>query len=419
MKKFKNNFWFTLVELIVVMIIISVISTIVFFSYKDYFKETRDAVRLNWLTIAEDILWIYRWENWYFPTPEWPTTTETDGSGVVWTVWRFWVSATQNIKAAYDLPVDPKTKEKYIYKLSLDGDIYKIIAETELSGDVIATNQKEEFDPNAPTSPTIIIDWPYLNPTSNHTFRYVTKTWPDINCNLPDLQILDSSWALLQTWAWCNSTLKNWVEWWEDNWDEIISPGIDYCYNYNWSYLGSWTNPYCLISSPIMKSTNSAVDYFNSVLWLPLNTYGDREYSSYWWKLYTYKMSNSYSSIACPSWWRVPTTSDFIELLTSLWCSSPVFDWSNQCSWLWWRGHSSLSSSTNLTRAFRLPLSWYYVNGAKKYSYRGRYATLITSNRPSYYNINTITVEASRYTLKLWEWDKNNAYSLRCIKELD
>lgn len=417
MKKFKNTFWFTVAEILIAMIIISTISTIAFFNYKEYTQKSRDAVRVTSLSKVEDILEIYKWENWAFPFPEWTIATETDSSGVVWSVWKFWNSVVEKIKASYELPVDPKTKEKYIYKLNSDWDIYKIIANTELSGEIIVTNQKEKFTWLAWVPWFVVVEGPYVNSISNHTFRYVSKTWPDPNCDLPDLQILDWSWTLLQTWAWCNSTLGNGVEWWGVDWSEILSATVGGCYNYNWSFGSS---SYCISTNPMMNSSSSALNYFNSILAWPLNIYSDAEYDAVWWKLYTYKMANSYSSIACPSGWRVPTAWDLSKILTSLWCSTHSFNNADQCPWLWWRWHTSLTEPQyNLTKILKLPLSWYYSDWHGQYRFRGRFSSLVSSNRDWYYDIYSISFDYNKNTLRIWKWPKNNWYSLRCIKSLD
>lgn len=66
----QNKTWFTLVELIVVITILSVLATIWFVSFTWYWVSARDSVRLADIHSIEKSLWIYKLKNSRYPLPE-------------------------------------------------------------------------------------------------------------------------------------------------------------------------------------------------------------------------------------------------------------------------------------------------------------------------------------------------------------
>jgi len=208
--------------------------------------------------------------------------------------------------------------------------------------------------------------------------------WRDIDpiCDIPDIKIWN------QTWAWCNSTLWNWIEY---NVDQN-------CFNYQW-----WTTTWC------NRPSNEKENIYNP-------TYG---INNIWWKLYTWANSPS----ACTTWYHVPSDEEWYNLEVALWSTTRSNNWLYSwiqnwwlSTWLWWSGHTTKSSSNNIVQALKLPLSGYrYVSGVPFY-HRGFNTHLWSSS----------SFSANAYARHfLWNtpavnrdfWTKASGFSVRCLKD--
>jgi len=121
--------------------------------------------------------------------------------------------------------------------------VYKEIVETS-SEDLVSL--VDSFVLNSDNFVNIASWW---NTTSN------TISWKDLdsNCLIDDIVIWD------QVWAWCNSTLWNWIEY--------ISEVR--CWNYNkdrsWEMDNLWALAACWVWN-LWDSNDNALDYFNNLL---------------------------------------------------------------------------------------------------------------------------------------------------------
>ena len=99
----KNKFWFTLVELIIVVTIIAILATIAFITLGQYPGEARDVKRLADKNNIEKALEIYKAQKWDYPafdTFEWNQV--------------FWTWAWERVNSSLStLPRDPVTKKPY------------------------------------------------------------------------------------------------------------------------------------------------------------------------------------------------------------------------------------------------------------------------------------------------------------------
>jgi uncharacterized protein (TIGR02145 family) len=191
----------------------------------------------------------------------------------------------------------------------------------------------------------------------------------DTNCDIPDITI----WT--QTWAWCNSTLWTGIEY---NVDQN-------CYNYVW-WFTAWCN----------RPSNEKENVYNPTYWV----------NNIWWKLYTWANSSS----ACPTWWHVPSDTEWTTLENYLIANK----WDTN---IWWAGHTLQNTTNNMVNALKLPLAGYRNSGGITFYYRGRNTNLWSSTPSS----------GDAYYRNLYWYgstvDRNLSsqaygFSVRCLKDL-
>jgi len=236
-------------------------------------------------------------------------------------------------------------------------------------------------------------------------------TWwraEDPNCDIEDIVIGT------QTWAWCNSTLWNWFEFWQtdaDIWTSNYNGTVWSCYDYNWNNTAT-----CTKWDVTMASNTKANTWFS---WT--NTNSDTEYANIWWKYYTWSNSSS----ACPTWRHVPsdneweTLEEYLDDQARPWtapnnCRNST-DW-RLCDWLWWNGHNAKTDTNNLANALKLPLAGYRSTDGSTFYSRG-FSTYLWSSTPistlayfRYLTWNNSTVY--RYT-----FSQDYGFSVRCLKD--
>ncbi len=109
--------WFTLVELIIVIVILSILSTIWFVAYTDYLKGVRDSSRIQQMTEIHKALTIYS-SRARLPLPE-DALSIVAWANNVWIQWYVNQSVLNTIKYT-DGWVDPKTNKYFTYFMSHD-----------------------------------------------------------------------------------------------------------------------------------------------------------------------------------------------------------------------------------------------------------------------------------------------------------
>ena len=117
MYKFRAHTGFTLVEIMVVVVIVAILSTVWFMSYSSYFVNSRDATRISDITKAVEVIQSYALEN-KLPLPDQGVDITLSWS-IVWYQWKLW----EDVKGTLDLPdnlVDPKDNIPYTYFLWRD-----------------------------------------------------------------------------------------------------------------------------------------------------------------------------------------------------------------------------------------------------------------------------------------------------------
>lgn len=171
-----NSKWFTLVELVIVMIILVILSWLWFSSYVWYVADARDSQRKSDLLQVNSALQLYKQKRWYYWFP-WDYFNITYSGAVVAMQWK--LNTNIHIDSMDKLPVDPKTDTYYVYSIS---------------------SNKQEF----------LLAWSLENDESN--ISIINWNYKSVSKNiLPTI--------LLATWATANSNveIKEWNIFWDIN----------------------------------------------------------------------------------------------------------------------------------------------------------------------------------------------------------
>lgn len=117
--------WFTLVELIIMVTILSVLATIWFMSFWKYTKNSRDSNRLMTVNNVEKSLNLYQIELQKYPKPENISWTWTINWKELVYVWEIWDRLSRTLKI-HNIPLDPLTWDKYVYWISSEKNKFQI-----------------------------------------------------------------------------------------------------------------------------------------------------------------------------------------------------------------------------------------------------------------------------------------------------
>lgn len=454
-RNYKNKNAFTLVEIIIVVTILWVLASIAFISFQSYSKNARDWVRLATLKNIETWLSIYYTKINAYPNAEsWTLIQSSWWLTTIWTQWYFWDINSRLLKFS-KTPTDPYDGNKYIYSVNATKNKYQImwfletsdyvslLSSTYAATDYFTRIPKTLWDSlwilldssNNPISWASIdiekynwlvlkaifddkysISWTWLVlKWLKSTFKD-WKMWKDLdkNCDLPDVVI----WS--QVWAWCNSTLWYWAEWWQldsDIWTSNYNWVISRCNKYSTTELSTTIDCPAWVWSMMSNSKESNWNWASWVYWTVNNI---------WWKFYSWNSLNtnckwwdftsltSNNNCPCPTWWHIPTYTEWQTLESTLWCTNSYNTWA-VCAWLWWNWNYLKGSNNNMIQALKLPLPGRRDINLNFYS-RGSGINLWSSSKigDSAYRINPTY---SNDTISHWAVSKYYGYSVRCIKD--
>ncbi len=109
--------WFTLVELIVVISILSILGTIAFISLWSYSINARDSTRFTDIKSIEAVLENAVVQRWLYPIPTNPVDIVYSW-WVVFRQWTFWKATHMQVTDLSKKPVDPLFEREYTYSIS-------------------------------------------------------------------------------------------------------------------------------------------------------------------------------------------------------------------------------------------------------------------------------------------------------------
>ncbi len=399
----KNNYKkaFTLVELIVVITILWVLATVAFVSFQWYTVVSRDTKRISDISMVAKWLQVYLAANSLVPEPSQTKTTVNFSGSELFTQWYAWESVNNQLRVSDAL--DPKNGTYYLYTVNNNNTKYQVTwfleqmqARSVLNNKIFAVDYSDKYIYSQWQTVGVLFDidntpiqelWNNYVELKDNTTEYkaslsknniISSSWVDLkiqivwaqnnlywwraqdpNCNNSDIIIWN------QIWAGCNSTLWNWLEWWQIDaniWTESFSWSVNSCFNYAWEYNPS--DPTCQPGVEWMLSNDNAWDWIQKV-----NHNNDREFNTIWWKMYT-----KYSfTQACPSGRSIPTDEDFSQLETYLnnGISCNNMSSSRYCNGLGWKWNNTQENTNNLAKALKVPLAWNRNNDNISYKNRG------------------------------------------------
>lgn len=123
-KSYLNVKWFTLTELIVVIVILTILTTIWFVTYQNYIPWTRDANRISQLTTIANWLESYKARN-LLPNPE----NSIEIRQWTWLIYRQWYIWTDILSALeYNKAwIDPKDKLPFTYVVTRNNKNFQLM----------------------------------------------------------------------------------------------------------------------------------------------------------------------------------------------------------------------------------------------------------------------------------------------------
>ena len=213
----KNNKWFTLVELIIVVVIIAILATIAFLTLWDYPMQARDARRLSDKNNIEKALEIYRAEKW-----EYPKFDEENWQKI------FWTGAWEKVNTSLStLPRDPLTNKLYKIEIKETSDKVKI-AKVVLDGESGFTNNKTQeksnqlkTDPKAPDYIILMENWKCKEWYLEYNWK-CRKIWEmklvyDLDKDWLNVKVHFGYWAKIYSIDWWDNWQNNCPAYWGEN----------------------------------------------------------------------------------------------------------------------------------------------------------------------------------------------------------
>lgn len=435
---------FTLVELIVIITILAVLATVAFISFQWYTVVSRDTKRMSDITTIAKWLQIYQTQHSVVPEPSETKTTLSFSGSKLTIQWYAWKSVNNILRISDAL--DPKDKEYYLYTVNNSKTKYQVTGFLEqfqaniLGNKTFAVDYSDRFIYSQWQTVWVLFDvnntpiqelWNNLIELKDNTTQYKASLWKtniiystgadlktqivwaqnnlywwraqDPNCNNSDIIIWN------QTWAGCNSTLWDGLEWWQTDaniWTDNFSWSINSCFDYAWKYNPS--NPSCQPGVAWMLSNDNAWSWIQEV-----NQNNDREFDTIWWKMYT---KDTFTQ-ACPVGWHIPTDDDFTQLETYLndGVNCTDWGWSWYCDGLGWKWHNAQEDTQNLAKALKIPLAWNRNTDNTSYKNRWDDGFLWTSTAvDDRFYVRWFYQDFS--TVHRWLYGDNFATSARCIK---
>ncbi len=213
MLKIKNNFWFTLVELLTVVTIMSILRTISFIYFTSYVSWSRDSKRIVDIKSVSTALEVYyKKNNGIYPKPSSFIITSYTWSDWSNTPYSYLWYIKDNVWLSFNkVPIDPTTGDNYFYAITVDGKFYELACTLEQYPDKQVTYKSNILSKTFATDvwttwDFTYIEWNYKKDVNNwyYTDHIVFMTQSGAQFVFPknDLNIWSFSWSDFMIWSW-------------------------------------------------------------------------------------------------------------------------------------------------------------------------------------------------------------------------
>lgn len=448
---------FTLVELGVAIVIVSILSTIWYISYGNYNSSARDSVRITDITNVAQWLVMQFSKNFTYPIPEDYITLQTSWVKI-WYQWYIWKEILNDINMSSWK--DPLDKIYYTYNTNIYQDKYQITGFLEdwkninLSYNIWPDNAYSDTNDYSKRYPYTRWNkiWVVLSSWSETPINYNnTSTWYELTSSLWSNQIIFIDQNSFTTWTWtiiaslyttseaesiypwCDTEdieLSNWQIWSACNvwateaftWINLTNVCDDpWCstdpyanlHNLLWGYFQWWRDDD--VSSSNFTWTLALSWTISNTLWhnlfiKPSSTPRDwiaTPNINLWWAslndtwAYDWQTNDALRKGPCANWYHVPSIQD--------WCSTVnTINPNLSCDW-------TLQTDYSIVSVLRLPFSGY-----RKYSDAHYYSEW---NYWYYWISSTSWKDSYRFDISgakiypLVTRVRANWFSVRCIKD--
>jgi type II secretory pathway pseudopilin PulG len=213
MLKIKNNFWFTLVELLTVVTIMAILWTISFIYFTSYVSWSRDSKRIVDIKSVSTALEVYyKKNNGIYPKPSSFIITS-----YTWTIWTqspysyLWYIKDDVGLSFNKVPNDPTTGDNYIYATTVDWKYYELACTLEQYPDKQISYKKNIFPETFATDvwttgDFTYIEWNYKKDINNWRYTdhivFMTQSGSKFSFPKSDLNIWTFSWTDFIIGSW-------------------------------------------------------------------------------------------------------------------------------------------------------------------------------------------------------------------------
>ena len=341
--KIQNNKWFTLVELIVVVTILAILSTIWFVSYSWYLSWVRDTNRVSQLKAIWDSLHLYTTKS-SLPLPDDKINITTDWSNIISYQWYAWKNVIEAIWYTSEWK-DPQDNTYFSYVVTKDRKYFQLLAYLE--------EEKETTQLNSLNLVNAI----------DYEIRYPHVEWSKLWILLTDtnqpIHEVETTIDLSSAPIWTKSILSNWetqtwsltsinplasckrlyeTRWKREDWVYTIDP------EWNWT----WFKVYCDMNT----------DWGG---WTMLR-------KNFWWP----KFLDHWTPVSNNTLWASTTWSKFVKpysISKTFWSEKNIEAWNSLISQTWveliklWRWYENWRLSTNTDYSYEIKLDlWTWVS---------------------------------------------------------
>jgi hypothetical protein len=276
--KLNRKYWFTLVELIIVITILTILSTIWYVYYSWCISQSRDSVRVSEVSTIKSAMEAYRMK-WSIPIPNDKITVYASWE----IIWYQWYAGENILNTIWyeEWWKDPLNWEYFTYFLNLKQRKIGILALLENGINETSLVDQERVPVSYWDKVWVILDKDY-NPIQKNTQLLTTgldiqTTTESYNVYFSDKQNISGTWDLLQVLYWTASTWIIWKtcdDYVEENAWYFMKPWY-YLLNLSWSlektycdmtyWLCSWSIPEFAVSNALIK--NWWIWNYNEIGW--------------------------------------------------------------------------------------------------------------------------------------------------------